>query len=146
MDTTVVLRRCIASLLAATTMCALMPAYAARDRSSASSELSALSVLPVAMSVAAPALVLSGTAALTVVAVEASVDGVVWIVERASDGARLSLRFAANVAGGISIAAGQAITVVAMSTGWLLCTAGKALAFVPNEVGAALLYSQRISR
>ena len=145
MDKTHLLRRCIACSLAVTTMSALTPAFAGRDPSGVS-ELSALSVLPVAMSATAVGLVVSGTASLSIIAVEASVDGVVWIVERASDGVRGSIRFARDVTGGLSIAAGQMITVVAMGTGWLLCTAGKAIAFVPNEVGSALLYSQRISR
>ena len=138
------LRRCTASLLVAS-MCALSPAYAGRNPSGASA-LSALSALPVAMSVGAVGLVVSGTASLTVIAVEASAEGVVWIVERASDGVRGTVRFARDVGGGLSIAAGEMITVVAMGTGWLLCAAGKAIAFVPNEVGSALLYSKRISR
>jgi hypothetical protein len=122
-----------------------LPAHAARGPSSLS-ELSALSMLPVAMSVTSASLVLAGTASVAVVAVEASADGVVWIVERASDGVRGTLRFARDFGGNLAIAAGEAISVVAMGTGWLLCTAGKAIAFVPNEVGSALLYSERISR
>lgn len=139
------LRRSLAGALAATTMLALPPAHAGRDASTVS-ELSAISVLPVAISATATGLVVSGATTLAIVSVEASADGVVWIVERASDGVRGTIRFARDVGGGLSIAAGQMITVVAMGTGWLLCTAGKAIAFVPNEVGAALLYSQRISR
>jgi hypothetical protein len=138
------LHRGTASLLVAS-MCALTPAYAATDPSGAS-EASALSALPVAMSASAVGLVLSGTAALTVISVEASADGVVWIVERASDGVRGTVRFTRELAGALSIAAGEMITVVAMGTGWLLCSAGKAIAFVPNEIGSTLLYSQRISR
>jgi hypothetical protein len=140
-----VLRRCTACTLIIATL-ALAPAHAARGGPSSASELSALSMLPVAMSVTSVGLVLSGTASLAVVAVEASADGVVWIVERASDGVRGTVRFARDVAGGLSIAAGEMISVVAMGTGWVLCTAGKAIAFVPNEIGSALLYSQRISR
>jgi hypothetical protein len=128
-----------------TTLSALSPAYATRDASGVS-ELSAISVLPVALSATAAGVVVAGTASMIVVAVEASADGVVWIVERASDGVRGTIRFARDVGGGLSIAAGQLVTVVAMGSGWLLCTAGKAIAFIPNEVGSALLYSQRISR
>jgi len=145
MDTPQLLRRCIACSLAVTTMSALTPAFARGDPSGVS-ELSAISALPVAISVTSVGLVASATASLAVVAVEASADGVVWIVERASDGVRGTIRFTRDVAGGLSIAAGQVITVVAMAGGWLLCTAGKAIAFVPNEVGSTLLYSQRISR
>ena len=133
------------STLVLATILATSPAYAARGASEASA-LSALSILPVAMSVTSAGLVLSGAASLVVVGVEASAEGVVWIVERASDGVRATVRFARNAAGGLSIAVGATISVVAMGTGWLLCTAGKAIAFIPNEVGSALLYSERISR
>lgn len=110
------------------------------------SEASALSALPIAVSVAAPAMLLSGGAMLTVVAVEASAEGTVWVLERASDGARASITLSAAAAGGLSVAAGTAIVVTAFSAGWVLSTAGKALAYIPNELGQALLYNERISR
>ena len=110
------------------------------------SAASALSVLPVAMSVAAPMALVAGAASLTVVATEASLEGMVLIVERASDGARATLRFSGKAIGGASLAAGTAISVTALASGWLLVAAGQAIAFVPNEVGAALLYNERISR
>ena len=50
------------------------------------SELSALSMLPVAISVAAPVGMLSAGAAFTVVAVESAAGATVWVLERASDG------------------------------------------------------------
>lgn len=110
------------------------------------SDASALSMLPVAVSVAAPAMLISAGAVLTVVAVEASAEGTVWILERASDGARASITLPAMAAGGLSMAAGTAITVSAFSAGWVLSAAGKALAYIPNAIGEALLYNERISR
>ena len=145
MQKTHLLRRCIACTLAVVTCAALSPAQATRGPAGPS-ELSALSLLPVAMSVTSAGLLVAGTASVVVVAVEATAEGVVWIVERASDGVRGTIRFARDVAGGLSVAAGQAISVVAMGTGWLLCNAGRAIAFIPNEVGSALLYSERITR
>jgi len=139
------LRRCITWPLVVATMSALSPAHAANDPSGVS-ELSAISMLPVAMVATAGSAVIAGTASLTVVAVEASAEGVTWIVERASDGVRATVRFAREASGALLIAAGQMITVVAMGTGWLLCNAGRALAFVPNEAGSRLLYSQRVTR
>jgi hypothetical protein len=108
-------------------------------------EASMLSTLPVAVSVAAPA-VLSVGAVLTVVAVEASATGAVWVLERASDGARSTLRLSAQAAGGLSVVAGTAVLVTVMSTGWVLSAAGTAIAFIPNEIGAALLYNERVTR
>ena len=47
---------------------------------------------------------------------------------------------------GASVAAGTVVVVTALSTGWVLSAAGEAIAFVPNEIGRALLYNERITR
>ena len=106
------------------------------------SDISAVSLLPVAVSVAAPVMVLSAGAMLTVVAVEASANTTVWVLERASDGARASVELAGYVVVGL----GTAVAATVISTGWVLSAAGEAIAFVPNELGGALLYNERISR
>ena len=133
-------RRCFAK----TTLVALLALNLAAARAQ-SIEASMLSTLPVAVSVAAP-IVLSAGAVLTVVAVEASAAGTVWVLERASDGARSTLRLSAQAAGGLAVVAGTAVLVTAMSTGWVLSAAGTAIAFIPNEIGAALLYNERVTR
>lgn len=110
------------------------------------SEASALSGLSVAVSVMAPAgLVLSGVG-FTVGAVTAVAEGTVWVLERASDGARFSVTMSAASVGAASLAVGTAVTVVACSTGWVLSAAGRAIAFIPNELGKALLYNERVTR
>ena len=136
------LRRALCAWLASAMLLAPLSARAA----DASAAASALSALPVAMVVAAPAALLSGGAQLSVVAVEASADGTVWVLQRASDGARASLRLAGQVAGGASVAAGTVITVTVLRTGLLLSAAGQALAFVPNAVGAALMHNERVTK
>ena len=128
-------RGLLATLLAATLI-------NAEARGDASADLSVLSALPIAVSVGVPALILSGGAALTVIAVETSVDGSVWVLERASDGARASMRMTA----GASIAVGTGVVVTAISAGWVLSAAGQAIAFIPNQIGAALLYNERVTR
>ena len=110
------------------------------------SEASALSMLPLAVSVAAPALILSAGVGLTVVAVEASAGTTVWVLERASDGARASVTVSGAVVGGASLLVGAAVTVTAVSAGWVLSAAGQVIAFVPNEIGKALLHNERITR
>jgi hypothetical protein len=102
-------------------------------------------MLPVAVSVAAPVALLASGAALTVVAVEAASDGTVWVLERASDGARASVTLGAHAAGGLSVAAGTVVLCTAMSTGWVLSAAGRAIAYIPNELGRALLHNERIT-
>jgi hypothetical protein len=112
----------------------------------ASAASSGLSRLPIAVSVAAPVGLLSAGATLTVVAVTASAEGTVWVLERASDGARASVTLSGQVLGGASVIAGAAVTVTAFSAGWVLSAAGKAIAYIPNEIGAALLYNERVTR
>ena len=112
----------------------------------AASEMSALSMLSVAISVAAPVGLLSAGAVFTVVAVEAASAGTVWVLERASDGARASVTLSAAAVGGVSLLAGTAVVVTVFSAGHVLSAAGKAIAFIPNEVGKALLYNERVTR
>lgn len=115
---------------------------AAQAHSTASEASLSLSALPVVVSVAAPTVLLSGGAVLTVVSVQASADGTVWVLERASDGARASLRLAGDAAA----QAGTVVAVSALTTGWLLSSAGRALCFIPNEQGLALLHHEQVTR
>ena len=132
----------VLSLAAAlTTLGVTRPAQAQAQRVSAS-DASALSLLPVAVLVAGPAMLLSGGVVLTVVAVESAARGSVWVLERASDGARASLQ----LAGGASAVIGTGVLVTAVSAGWILSAAGQAIAFVPNEIGASLMYNERVTR
>lgn len=109
------------------------------------SEASALSALPVAVSVAAPSMVLSAGVVLTVVSVEVVAGATVWVVQRASDGARMVIRWGSQAAGVASVALGTTVTVTAISAGYILSAAGQAIAFVPNALGASLLYNERIT-
>ena len=105
-----------------------------------------MSSLPIAVSVAAPVALLSAGAALTVVAVEATSNGTVWVLERASDGAQASVRLVGRGIADASIVAGTVVTVTAIGTGCILSAAGQAIAFVPNRIGTALIYDERITR
>ena len=134
------------SLVSATVAALLTINLATAQAQSEASAASALSALPIAVSVAAPVMILSAGVTLTVVAVDVSASGAVWVLERASDGARASVRLGAQAAGGLSVAAGTAVVVTAVSTGWVLSTASRAIAFIPNEIGAALLYNERVTR
>lgn len=117
---------------------------AAASPPQASTQLSEASALPVALSLAAPALLLSSTAHLLVVAVESSAEGTVWVLERASDGARASLRFGKQALGASALAVGSSITVLSTASGILLTRSGQVLALVPNEVGRALMHHEAL--
>ena len=133
-------------LTACALLCAALALPLGSQAHGPSSDLSLVSMLPVAVSVAAPVAVLSAGAVLTVVAVEASAQGTVWILERASDGARLSIRFAGQVLKGAALSAGTAVTVSVIATGTVLSIAGEAICFIPNEIGASLLHNEKVSK
>jgi len=138
--TTFKLRALCSTLATALLLSTTAPAFAhGTDPSTASS---ALSLLPVAVLLAAPVALLSGGVVLTVVAVQASATGTVWVLERASDGARASVQ----LAGSAAMALGTGLVVTAVSTGWVLSAASEAVAFIPNEIGASLLYNERVTR
>lgn len=135
-------RRCIAlASVAALLGGAVGPATAQSE----ASEASALSALPIAVSIAAPVALLSAGATLMVVSVDASAAGSVWVLERASDGARATLRLSAAAVGGASAVAGTAVVVTAFSTGYVLSVASTVIAFIPNAIGASLLYTERVT-
>ena len=108
----------------------------------AASEASALSALPIGMLSAGPVAIVAVDANLTVRAVETSADGATWVLERAADGARASVKLAGNA----SVTVGSSVVVTAVAAGHVLSVAGQAVAFIPNEIGAALLHNERVTR
>lgn len=91
-----------------------------------------------------------GSAKFTVKAVQASGQGMRWVLERADDGVQASARGSQAVvevlvsgAAAGSLAVGQSVTLTAQSTGVLIEASGQAIAFVPNEIGKALLSERK---
>jgi hypothetical protein len=117
----------------------------ARAQSSAS-EVSEASLVPVAISVALPVILVAGVGSIVVTGMEASAQGTVWLVENVADGARGSICFAGRAVGAAAIAVGTVVVVTVVATGMLLSTAGHVIAFIPNEIGRTLSYNQRVSR
>ncbi|MCZ2497635.1 hypothetical protein GN316_12780 [Xylophilus sp. Kf1] len=108
----------------------------------ASTDSSAASLLPLAISVAAPVMIFSAGMSLVVVSVQASAVGTVWVLERASDGAQASVALAGHAA----VAVGSVLACAVIGSGVILSAAGQVVAFVPNAIGEALLYNERITR
>lgn len=121
-------------------------AMSAHVRAESSTELSEASLVPVAISVALPVVLVGGAASVVVTGVEASAQGTVWVVQNLADGVKGSICFAGQVVGAVAVAAGTVIVVTAVATGTVLSTAGHVIAFVPNEIGRTLSYNQRVSR
>ena len=84
----------------------------------------------------------SGTA--VVESVKSVGDGLEIVVKGASNASTATIRLSGQAAHGLSLAAGTAVNVVAMSTGHMLVLSGKVIAFIPNEIGKSLLHQSRV--
>ena len=116
------------------------PALAAPDLSEHGSVNVSSAV--VASTVWAGAEVLSSVPTLSVAAVEISAEGTVWLLRGFVEGSDQAVEVSVKVAGGASLAVGTSLEVVTGTAGSLLVASGEALAFIPNELGAALFYSE----
>lgn len=114
---------------------------ASSELSDASETVAAGSALVVIGSLSAVAA--SGTAVVT--SVEIAGDTTLLVLAGASEAGSASVRLSGKAAKNASVAAGTVLGVVAMSTGHLLVLAGKAIAFIPNEAGKALIHHSRHS-
>ncbi len=85
------------------------------------------------------ALTLAGTAVVT--GVEAVGDGSVVVLHGVGGAAGASVR----LAGGVSLAVGTVVEVVAVGTGCALMQAGRMIAFIPNEIGLALVHQRQLA-
>ncbi|HEY8879861.1 MAG TPA: hypothetical protein VIN03_19990 [Roseateles sp.] len=146
-------RAAIQPALLSVALCAAWPAQA-HNLSEASV---AVSLAPVALSIGAvsatgvalsaiPAGILSAGATLVVVSVEVVGGATVWVLERVSDGVRISIKAAGKLAEGVVVSTGAAVTVSVIGAGTILSAAGEVIAFIPSEIGKALLYNEQVSR
>ena len=150
------LRRATVSVLCATAvlLAAVGPAPA-QAQSEASVGVSMLPVASVVGSaslagaaagavVAVPAALLVSGAVLTVKVVQVSARGTVYVLERASDGATASVQLAGAAASGVGLSVGATVVTTVIASGVVLSAAGEALCFIPNAIGRALLYDEKL--
>jgi len=81
---------------------------------------------------------------VVVASVETVGEGIVIVLKGASEAGGASIQLSAQAAKGLSLAAGTVVNVVALSTGHMLVMSGKAIAFIPNELGKALLHHSKV--
>lgn len=123
---------------------------------SEASTLSAVSAMPLASVVvggsaaagvvlAIPAVLSTAGLVLVVKAVEVSARGTVYLLERASDGVQASVEVVGKSAATVSTGVGTMVTVSVIGAGVLLSVAGEVIAFIPNEIGRALLHNERVT-
>jgi hypothetical protein len=135
--------------------------FAATPAAQAQSEASlAVSMLPLASvvvtgvgastaagaSVAAPVILLTAGSVLVIKTIEVTARGTVYVLERASDGARVSVEILGKSVQYTAASIGATVTVSVIGSGVVLSALGEAIAFIPNELGRALLHNERVTR
>jgi hypothetical protein len=153
------LKKTLALAIAAATLTTSLPSRAQHGLSEASALSAALPVAVVASVgvgasatvgasavgvVAVPAAISVTGATLVVKSVEASATGIVCVLERASDGARVTLDIARRDAARLGASVGMAVVVTVMASGVVLVKAGEAVAYIPNALGRALTHNERL--
>ncbi|WP_157315372.1 hypothetical protein [Chitinibacter sp. GC72] len=66
-------------------------------------------------------------------------------VENAADGSRYLIRLSGKAVQELGLAVGSSIKAVSETTGYALIASGKLVAFIPNEIGQALLGQSKVS-
>ncbi len=152
---TPIIRRRIALVCLAASINITSPVFA-HDRFGPSGGSLLLSTLPVVSVVYAGAAASAATVALPVAlsvtgsvlvvkTVESTARGTICVLERASDGARVSVEVAARGTERALMSVGQSVEVSVVGAGAVLSVAGEAIAFVPNVLGRALLRNERLT-
>lgn len=97
--------------------------------------------------------VLGGTVSVLAASGELVIDSIkdvggasVVVIKSVSGAAQVSLRVSAQSVAGASLVAGAGVSLVVISTGYLLVAAGKAIAFIPNEIGKQLIHQSRVDK
>jgi hypothetical protein len=83
---------------------------------------------------------LVGSGTIIVQSVESIADGVTVVIKGSATAASVTLKLSGKAFNNIALASGTVLEVSVVSTGYLFISAGKAIAFIPNELGNGLLY------
>jgi hypothetical protein len=124
---------------------AVLTAHAEGDASRGMSDASAFLAESSAVVVVGSMAVLAGAGAVVVKSVEASGEVATVVLQGASNGAEASIKLTGKAAKSLSVGAGRAVTVSVLASGYLLVASEQVLAFVPNELGKAILYHAPVS-
>jgi len=85
-----------------------------------------------------------GSGMLIIESVKTVGESTIIVFKGASTATRTSIRVTSDALQGASVVVGASVTQVATATGNLLVLSGKTIAFIPNEVGQALLHQTRV--
>lgn len=93
---------------------------------------------------------LQGSGRVVIDAVEFSAETATLVLKRVGQGvseaSQVTLKLSAQGLEKSALVVGAGLEVSVVSTGYLLISAGKALAFIPNQVGQTLLHHEKLSQ
>ncbi len=101
--------------------------------------------MPVAMSIAAPAISAAGASHLTVTAIQLATDGTVWVLENAALGISTTIRFTGEAIHSVGVGAGMVLRTATTAAGIVLYDGSRAVVLLPNQIGRTLSHHQRLS-
>ena len=81
---------------------------------------------------------------MSVTGITTTSTGVSYVIERASDGLKLTVEVLSGGAAKVSAVVGTAVTATVVGSGVVLAASGQALGFIPNALGKTLLGSEKV--
>lgn len=81
---------------------------------------------------------------LVVTSVEVLAQGSVVVLKGVSDGISVTVQLSGQAIQGLGLASGAMVQASAVATGHILISAGKVIAFIPNELGKALIHHEKV--
>lgn len=129
-------------LLASALLCSITLAplsQAANSDTHASDNASMVSAIVLVGSMS----VLAAAGNIVVDRVEEVADGSILVLKNASGATTASIKLSKQALQGVSLAAGTAVDVMAVSTGHTLLLSGKVIAYIPNAAGNAMLHHSK---
>lgn len=122
-------------------LCLAPSVFAAMNDSQASVDLSSQGLSKL---VEGSATILQGQSELTLVAIRTVGNFSYLTLKAAGQSTRVILRVPSHVAGHMLVGSGQLVKVIATGTGSIISASGQLLAFLPNEMGKSLIYSNQL--
>jgi hypothetical protein len=131
------------NLVAAGCLAAFACTACAQDSVQPSVDASRASVAAAGTMIEGSAELLRAGATFVVAGVTSAADASIVVFRSAPDGSVVSLRITGNIVQATSLAVGSTVEVLTEAAGTSLVAFGHVVAFIPNEVGRALVYSAR---
>ncbi len=108
------------------------------------SEASELSAVGSASIVAGSITAIVGTGELVVESIQWVAEGGRCVLKGSAKVGRVLILLPLKAGGAALLAVGQTVEVTASASGWLLTHAGEVIAYIPNELGRAMLFSEPV--